>query len=68
MRRRVVITGMGVVAPNGHGLEAFGRALREGRSGIRYMPRTAELHFGCQVAGVPEGFERIREECVRCGD
>ncbi len=61
MRRRVVVTGMGVVAPNGHGLDAFGEALRAGRSGIRYIPKTAELNFGCQVGGVPEGFEEIRE-------
>lgn len=31
---RVVITGMGVVSPNGTGAEAFGRACRQGRSGI----------------------------------
>lgn len=33
-RPRVVITGMGVVSPNGIGAEAFARACREGRSGI----------------------------------
>jgi 3-oxoacyl-[acyl-carrier-protein] synthase II len=32
--RRVVITGIGVVSPNGVGREAFGRACREGRSGL----------------------------------
>ena len=62
MRRRVVVTGMGVIAPNGHGLDSFGKALREGRSGICYIPKTAELNFGCQVAGIPEGFEKIRED------
>ena len=31
--RRVVVTGMGVLAPNGHGLAAFAGALREGKSG-----------------------------------
>ena len=51
MRRRVVITGMGVVAPNGHGLEAFEKALREGISGIRHIPELAELNFACQVGG-----------------
>ena len=29
--RRVVITGLGVLAPNGHGLEAFTAALRSTR-------------------------------------
>ncbi len=52
--QRVVITGMGVLAPNGHGLSAFEQALRDGRSGIRFRPEMARLGFGCQVAGVPE--------------
>ena len=59
MRRRVVVTGMGVVAPNGHGLDPFSQALRAGRSGIRHIPEMAELSFGCQVAGVPEGFDGV---------
>jgi 3-oxoacyl-[acyl-carrier-protein] synthase II len=33
-RPRVVITGMGVVSPNGIGAEAFARGCREGHSGI----------------------------------
>src|SRR5687768_16671345 len=33
-RRRVVITGMGVISPNGVGVDAFGRACAEGRSGV----------------------------------
>lgn len=33
-RPRVVITGIGVVSPNGIGAEAFARACREGQSGI----------------------------------
>jgi 3-oxoacyl-(acyl-carrier-protein) synthase len=52
--RRVVVTGLGVVAPNGVGVPAFGTALRAGRSGIGHVPRLAELGFGCQVAGVPD--------------
>jgi len=60
MKRRVVITGMGVVAPNGHGLEAFEQALREGRSGIRHIPELAELNFACQVGGIPQDFDAVR--------
>ncbi len=33
-RRRVVVTGLGVVAPNGVGVPAFWESCREGRSGI----------------------------------
>jgi 3-oxoacyl-(acyl-carrier-protein) synthase len=61
VRRRVVVTGMGVVAPNGHGLDAFAQALREGRSGIRHFPQLAEMNFACQVGGIPEGFDEIRQ-------
>ena len=60
MNRRVVITGMGVVAPNGHGLQEFEEALRQGRSGIRFIPELKALNFACQVAGVPQNFEEVR--------
>ncbi|KAF0155524.1 MAG: 3-oxoacyl-ACP synthase [Syntrophaceae bacterium] len=61
MRTRVVVTGMGVAAPNAHGLENFEQALREGRSGIRFQPFLEELKFGCQIAGIPEDFDAIRK-------
>ena len=54
MKHRVVITGMGVVAANAHGLADYEDALRRGRSGIRMHPRLRELGFGCQVGGIPE--------------
>jgi 3-oxoacyl-(acyl-carrier-protein) synthase len=59
-KRRVVITGMGVTAPNAHGLSQFEQALREGRSGIRFIPELQELNFACQIGGVPQDFEKIR--------
>jgi len=58
---RVVITGMGVVAPNGHGLDTFEQALREGRSGISFIPRLEELKFSCQIGGMPQGFDEVRK-------
>lgn len=61
MRKRVVVTGMGVAAPNAHGLENFEQALREGRSGIRHIPQLEEMKFSCQIAGVPENFDEIRK-------
>lgn len=57
MSRRVVVTGLGVVAPNGIGLADFEQALREGRSGIRSIEKLKELKFGCTVAGIPPGVE-----------
>lgn len=53
-RVRVVITGLGVIAPNGSGVAEFRDALRLGRSGIAFVERLKELNFRCQVAGVPE--------------
>ena len=61
MKKRVVVTGMGVAAPNAHGLEDFEQALRKGLSGIRFLPQLQELNFGCQIAGVPENFDEIRK-------
>lgn len=51
--RRVVVTGMGVVAPNGVGLHAFNLALRAGHSGIRFHQKLQDLNLCCQVAGFP---------------
>jgi 3-oxoacyl-(acyl-carrier-protein) synthase len=62
MAERVVVTGMGIVAANGHGLDAFEQALRQGRSGIRFQPKLQELGFGCQVAGVPEISDETRRQ------
>ena len=61
MSRRVVITGLGVIAPNGNGLEQFGLALRKGRSGIGHVEAMAEHGFGCTVAGVPDGVDSLAE-------
>lgn len=54
MANRVVITGMGVVAPNAIGLAAFSHAIKHGLSGIRHFASLAELQFSCQIAGLPE--------------
>ncbi|SVD39651.1 uncharacterized protein METZ01_LOCUS392505, partial [marine metagenome] len=51
----VVVTGIGVVAPNGCGLKSYAEALRGGVSGIRNFPRLADLKFGCTVGGIPQG-------------
>lgn len=58
---RVVITGLGVIAANAHGPTAFEEALREGRSGIAFRPDLAALGFSCQVGGVPENIDLLRD-------
>lgn len=59
MGNRVVVTGMGVVSPNAVGLADFEQAIRQGRPGIRFIPRLEELKFACRIGGVPENFEAV---------
>jgi beta-ketoacyl-acyl-carrier-protein synthase II len=56
MRRRVVITGLGVVAPNGIGKEAFWDACISGRSGIRRISRFDAGDLPVQIAGEVTNF------------
>lgn len=53
MKNRVVVTGMGVCAPNGVGLFDFTKSLIEGNSGIRFQQELKDLKFSCQIAGKP---------------
>lgn len=53
MNNRVVITGLGVVSPNGTDLAQFRDAIRNGTSGIKHDPQLEELQFSCQIAGKP---------------
>ena len=62
MVERVVVTGLGVVAPNGHGKDAFEQALRACKSGVRFFPHLREMGLYCQVGGVPEGIEELRSQ------
>ena len=54
MNRRVVITGLGVVAPNAVGIADFRSAVKTGKSGIRFIPELRDLNFSCQIAGMPQ--------------
>ena len=62
MRNRVVITGLGVAAPNGVGIPSFTAAIRAGRSGLTFQPELAELKFSCQVGGTPPVTEAIKQQ------
>ena len=54
MKKRVVITGLGIVAPNGVGLDAFTHAIKNGISGIKHDAELERLQFSCQISGKPE--------------
>lgn len=54
MNNRVVITGLGVVAPNGVGVDQFTEAIKKGKSGIEFHPHLKEKGFSCCIGGVPK--------------
>jgi len=57
MKPRVVITGIGVVSPNGVGREAFWRATVQGVSGIRRITRFDPSSLPVQIAGEVADFD-----------
>jgi len=61
LNKRVVITGLGVAAPNGVGLPAFGSAIRHGVSGIRHFPELEALNFSCCIGGIPPVTVEMKE-------
>src|SRR5262249_40966403 len=59
-RRRVVVTGVGLVTPLGTGTEANWDALRAGRSGVRTISRFDASNLAARVAGEVPDFEAER--------
>ncbi len=55
--RRVVVTGIGVVSPNGIGRRAFSEAIVEGRSGVREIQSFDTTGLSIKVAGEVRGFD-----------
>ncbi|QFZ18805.1 ketosynthase chain-length factor [Saccharothrix syringae] len=51
------VTGMGVLAPNGAGLEQFWQATLDGRAGIRELTRFDASRYPSRLAGQVEGFD-----------
>jgi minimal PKS chain-length factor (CLF/KS beta) len=54
--RRSVITGVGVVAPNGIGAEAWWKATQAGKTGIARIQRFDPSKYATQLAGEVDGF------------
>src|SRR5438270_11165227 len=69
MQRRVVVTGLGVLAANGIGKENFWKACISGRSGIRRITRFDPSSLVTQIAGEIQDFDPQKlgltpEECT----
>lgn len=67
MNKRVVVTGLGVVSPNGTGLGEFKDAISSGKSGIRYDETLEKMKFTCRISGRPEYDESKLKEFLPGG-
>jgi 3-oxoacyl-[acyl-carrier-protein] synthase II len=56
-KRRVVITGMGAVAPNGIGKEAFWQSLIAGKSGVDWITAFDPSPYPSKIAAEVKGFD-----------
>ena len=52
MNNRVVITGLGVVAPNGVGIKEFTESIKKGKSGITFHQKLKDKGFSCCIGGI----------------
>lgn len=59
MLKRAVITGMGVVSPNGIGKEDFCRAILAGKSGVKRITRFDASNLPVQIAGEITEFDEF---------
>src|SRR5919108_1481382 len=59
MSRRVVITGMGCLSPNGNGNVAFCRAILAGKSGVGRITRFPLDDLPVQIAGEVKDFDEL---------
>lgn len=70
MKRRVVVTGVGVISPNGVGKEAFWEGMASGKSGVRSVTDFDVSQFNSQMAAQvtdfdPFAFGLTREDVER---
>jgi 3-oxoacyl-[acyl-carrier-protein] synthase II len=59
MKTRVVITGMGVVSPNGTGNTQFSDAILAGKSGVQRISRFDASEIPVQIAGEVRDFDEL---------
>ncbi|VAW20050.1 3-oxoacyl-[acyl-carrier-protein] synthase, KASII, partial [hydrothermal vent metagenome] len=49
-KRRVVVTGLGIISPVGSGIDKFWNALKEGKSGVGPITQFDAAQFTCKIA------------------
>src|SRR6266576_3606383 len=60
LMHRVVVTGIGVVSPNGIGRREFSEAIVEGRSGVSLIESFDTTGLPIKIAGEIKGFDVLR--------
>ena len=61
-KRRVVVTGLGIVSPYGCGVDKFWNSIIEGKSGIKTISRISHEGHLCTIAGEITDFDQEVEE------
>src|ERR1051325_6042194 len=56
-KRRVVVTGIGMISPLGIGNEPTWRGLLEGKSGVDTITKFDATDYACKIAGEVRGFD-----------
>lgn len=59
MRKRAVITGLGVISPNGIGVKEFSDAILQGKSGVRRISLFDPTGLPVTIAGEVSGFKEL---------
>jgi len=57
MKKRVVVTGMGLVSPVGNDVDSFWQSLVNGQSGIDYITQFDTTDFSVKIAGEVKDFQ-----------
>ncbi len=60
MKRRVVVTGVGLVSSLGVGTEKTWKAIQEGRNGISRIEQFDATEFNCRIAGEVKDFDPLQ--------
>jgi 3-oxoacyl-[acyl-carrier-protein] synthase II len=72
MKRRVAVTGLGVISPVGNDVTSFWTALKEGRSGVgpitRYDPSRTEVKIAAEVKGFEPTLYMDKKEARKMAD
>ena len=61
MERRVVVTGLGVVTPNGNDVATFWKSMKDGKSGVGKLTSFDASAFDCKIAAEIKGFDPISQ-------